>query len=288
MEPIFEMIDLSKRYDDFQLEPINLSMPKGYIMGFVGPNGSGKSTTIKLMLNLIKKDSGQVKIFGLDSVEDEIAIKQRIGFVLDDTFFHEGMTIKEVEWFVSGFYKEWDVKQFNEYLKKFKLPLKKKIKELSTGMKAKLSLAIALSHHAKLLILDEPTSGLDPIVRDDILTELFAVIKDEECGVFFSSHITSDIEKVADYITFIHDGKIVFAETKEAILETYHVIKGSKQMLNDVKDYIISYRQSEFGFDALTTQAANLRKLGLDRLIIEKATIDDIMLYHIKGESRGV
>jgi len=282
MSDLIEIKDLSKKLGNFELKNISFSLAPGYVMGFVGPNGAGKSTTIKLMLNLLRKQSGSIKLFGLDNVKDEMEMKQQIGFVLDETYFHECMTVKQVGWFVSGFYRNWDEALFQQYRKKFDLPEKKKIKELSTGMKAKLSLAVALSHHAKLLILDEPTSGLDPIVRDDILSELFQVVKDPDRGVFFSSHITSDLDKVADYITFISNGEIILSTTKDEINEKYAVVKGAKKHLPEIKSHLIRYRETQFGFEGLTNEAAIIRKQG--QFVVEKAKVEDIMLYFEKGE----
>lgn len=283
MSDLIEIRDLNKRMGEFMLQNISFSLAPGYVMGFVGPNGAGKSTTIKLMLNLLQKQSGSIKLFGLDNVKDEAAIKQQIGFVLDDTYFHEGMSVAQVAWLVSGFYQNWDDALFRQYIEKFNLPERKKVKELSTGMKAKLSLAVALSHHARLLILDEPTSGLDPVVRDDILAELFQVVKDPSRGVFFSTHITSDLDKVADFVTFIHNGKIILSITKDEINEKYAVVKGAKNQLPEVKSHLLRYRQTQFGFEGITNEAAKLRKQ--DRLVLEKARIEDIMLYFEKGEA---
>lgn len=281
MSNLIEINNLNKKRGDFSLENISFSLASGYIMGFVGPNGAGKSTTINLMLNLIQKHSGDIKLFNLDHIEDEKEIKQQIGFVLDDTYFYENMTVKQVGWLVSGFYENWDEVLFQNYLKKYNLASKKKIKELSTGMKAKLSLALALSHHPKLLILDEPTSGLDPIIRNEILSELVELVKDPDCGVFFSTHITSDLDRVADFVTFIHNGKIVLSTTKDEINEKYALVKGGKKHLAEAKDYMLGYKENQFGFEGITNQAPILRKQG--QLVIEKAQIEDIMLCFEKG-----
>lgn len=283
MSNLIEIENLNKRLGTFSLQDISFSLSPGYIMGFVGPNGAGKSTTIKLMLNLLRKQSGSIKLFGLDSVADETAIKQQIGFVLDDTYFHENMTVKRVGWLVSGFYQEWDDAVFQQYIEKFSLPTGKKIKELSTGMKAKLSMAVALSHNAKLLILDEPTSGLDPVIRSDILSELFQVVQDPSRGVFFSTHLTSDLDKVADYVTFIHNGKLILSTTRDEINEKYALVKGGKKHLQEAKDFMLRYKETQFGFEGITDEASVLRKQG--QLVLEKARIEDIMLYFEKGEA---
>lgn len=282
MNNLIEIKNINKTFGDFSLKNISFSLEPGYIMGFVGPNGAGKSTTIKLMLNLLKKESGDIKLFNLDHVKDENEIKQQIGFVLDDTYLYEEMTVKQVGWLVSGLYQNWDEALFQEYLKKYKLPEKKKIKELSTGMKAKLSLTLALSHNPKLLILDEPTSGLDPIVRNDILSDLYEVVQDSSRGVFFSTHLTSDLDKVADFVTFIHNGKIVLSTTRDEINERYAIVKGAKKHLDEAKQFMLRYKETQFGFEGITDQAPILRKQ--EKLVIEKATIEDIMLYFEKGE----
>jgi ABC-2 type transport system ATP-binding protein len=279
MNNLLEIKNLCKSYDGFSLDNVSFTLEPGYVMGFVGPNGAGKSTTIKLILNLIQKEEGEVKLFGLDSVQDEMEIKQHIGFVLDDTYFPESMTVQQVEWLVSGFYHAWDSEKFRRYLQNFRVPETKKIKELSTGMKAKLSIAVALSHHAKLLILDEPTAGLDPVVRSEILAELFKVVQDPTCGVFFSTHITSDLDKVADYITFLNDGKVTLTLTKDALDENYALVRGGKKQLEAAKPYLLSYQESPYSFEGLTDQARILHKAWGDQLVLEKAKIEDIMLY---------
>jgi ABC-2 type transport system ATP-binding protein len=279
MNNLLEIKNLCKSYDGFCLDNVSFTLEPGYVMGFVGPNGAGKSTTIKLILNLVQKEGGEIKLFGLDSVSDEREIKQHIGFVLDDTYFPENMTVRQVEWLVSGFYNAWDSEKFRHYLQSFRVPETKKIKELSTGMKAKLSIAVALSHHARLLILDEPTAGLDPVVRSEILGELFKVVQDPACGVFFSTHITSDLDKVADYITFLNDGKVTLTLTKDALDENYALVRGTKKQLEAAKPYLLSYQESAYAFEGLTDQARVLRKAWGDQMVLEKAKIEDIMLH---------
>lgn len=283
MSSLIEVKNLCKDYGEFALDNVSFTLEPGYIMGFVGPNGSGKSTTIKLILNLLRKDSGEIRLFGLDYEKNECEIKQKIGFVLDDTYFYDGMTIKQVGWLVSGLYDEWDNAKFKAYLEKYGLSANKKVKTLSTGMKAKLSLAVALSHNARLLILDEPTSGLDPVVRNDILSELFSVVQDSESGVFFSTHITSDLDKVADFVTFIQNGKILLTTTKDDINENYALVKGPKSLLPEVRGFVLRYRESEFGFEALTNQAFKLK--GMEGILVEKAKIEDLMLHFERGET---
>ncbi len=283
MSYLIEVDHLQKRFEGFALQDVSFTLEPGYVMGFVGPNGAGKSTTIKLLLGLLHKEGGDIRLMGLDSVKDEMAVKQQVGFVLDQTYFHETMKISEVEWLVSGFYHAWDSAAFQRYLAKFCLPADKRVKELSSGMKAKLSMAVALSHGARLLILDEPTSGLDPVVRDDILEELLAVVRDAERGVLFSTHITSDLDKIADYLTFIKEGKIILSTTRDDINADYAVVKGAKAALAGAMDYLVRYRETEFGFEALTDRAQALRKRCAEKLVLEKAKVEDIMLFYEKG-----
>lgn len=284
MSYLIEATNLHKRMGNFLLQDISFTLEPGYIMGFVGSNGAGKSTTIKLLLNIMKRQSGEVRLFGLDNIKDEIQIKQQIGFVIEGTQFHEMMTVSQVVWLVSSFYKQWDAAVFSKLAKRYDLPMKKKIKELSTGTKAKLSVAIALSHHARLLILDEPTSGLDPVVRDDILKDLRDVVKDQSCGVFFSTHITSDLDKIADYLTFIQNGRIILSATKDEIDEKYAIVKGAKKNFDDIKSYILRFVKTDLGFAALTQEAAFIRKT-FPWAVIEKSSVEDVLIYHEKGEA---
>lgn len=283
MNKILEITNLKKNYKNFSLKGINITLERGYIMGFIGPNGSGKSTTIKLIMNLIKKDSGEIKIFGLDNEQNDISIKERIGFVYDENHFYEELTVKEMKDVIRPFYSRWDEGVFNQYAKNFELPLKKKIKHLSKGMKMKFSLAIALSHHAELLIMDEPTSGLDPLIRSELLDVLQSLLQDENKSIFFSSHITSDLDKVADYITLIDNGEIILSQTKDELLEEYCIVKGRKSQLDTHHGVnFIGLKQNDFGFEALSKNKKDvLNQLG-DSVLIEKPTLEDIMLFFTK------
>lgn len=281
---ILEVKNLTKNYKDFTLNDVNFKLKKGYIMGFIGPNGSGKSTTINLIMNLIKKDSGNVKIFGLDNIKCEKDIKQRIGFVYDETYCYENLKLIEMKNIISRFYKNWDDNAFNKYLLDFNLPKDKKIKELSKGMKIKYSLAIALSHKAELILMDEPTSGLDPVFRSELLQILRFIIQDENKSIFFSTHITTDLEKVADSITFINKGKIVFSDSKDDILEKYKIVKGDRSFITDnTKREFIGINENSFGFEALTDNAERIKKVIGKDILIERASLEDIMVYTVKG-----
>lgn len=284
MDNILEVKQLRKNFKTFALKDISFTLPKGYIMGFIGPNGAGKSTTIKLIMNLLKKDGGQINVFGKDHIKYEKEIKNHIGFVYDQNHFYEELTLREMKNVIAPFYNSWDDKMFDKYMRIFELPINKKIKDLSKGMKMKFSLAIALSHDAKLLIMDEPTSGLDPIVRSELLDILYDVIQDEEKSIFFSTHITSDLDKVADYITFIHDGEIILSSTKDDILDNYCIVKGGKELLDThTQEIFIGMRKNNFGFEGLASDRQKVQNLFKSRVIIEKPSLEDIMLFTVRG-----
>ena len=283
MENILEIKDLSKKYDCFALNNINIQLPKGTIMGFIGENGAGKTTTIKLILNIIKRDSGNIKIFGLDNIENEREIKENIGVILDDSFLSEYLTPSDINKIMKNIYKRWDEKMYFKYIEKFKLPKEKISKEYSTGMKMKLKIAVALSHHPKLLILDEPTSGLDPVARNEILDIFQDFIQDENKGIFVSSHITSDLEHIADYITFINNGEIVFTKTRDELLENYGIVKCSEDEFKKInKKGYIKYKKNRYEYDILIEDKDKFKKI-YDISIIDKPSLEDIMLIYIKG-----
>lgn len=283
MENAIEVKGLTKKRDTFFLNNVNLTVPKGYIVGLIGENGAGKSTTIKAILNLIHKDSGTIKIFGQDYQQHEKEIKQQIGVVFDDCHFPKQLTAKDLNLILKNIYSNWDTNLYHDYLNQFKLPLNKPIKDLSRGMKMKLSLATALSHRPKLLILDEPTSGLDPIVRNEILDIFLDFIQDEEHSVLISSHITSDLEKIADYITFIHEGEIVFSDSKDHLLYDYGLIKcQEKDFCSIDPEDIVNYKKHPYHMEVLIK---NKRKLEnkYKALTMDSVSIEDLMLLHIGG-----
>ena len=285
MEYALELLNVSKKYSNFQLDQVSFQVPRGHIVGFVGENGAGKTTCIKAIMNLIKLDDGEIRIFGKDYKENELEIKEQIGIVFDECCFHETFRTKDIDCMMSGIYKNWDSKMFYDYCRKFDLPQGKCIKEFSRGMKMKLSIAAALSHHAKLLILDEATSGLDPVVREEILDIFMDFIQDEEHTIFVSSHIISDLEKIADYIIFIHGGKVNFHESKDDLLEQYGVARITEtQYQNLSPEFISRVRKSKFGVEVLTNQR---RKLALEKpeYIVDSASIEEIILFMVKGEA---
>ena len=284
MDNILEIKDLCKRYADFELKNVNIQLPKGTIMGFVGENGAGKTITIKSILNIIKRDSGEIKVFDLDNIKDEKKIKENIGVVLDDSFLSEYLNPTDINKIMKDIYKNWDEKLYFKYIKEFKLPEQKISKEYSSGMKMKLKIAVALSHHPKLLILDEPTSGLDPIARSEILDIFQDFIQDEEHGIFVSSHITSDLEHIADYITFINNGEIVFTKTRDELLDNYGIVKCTEEQFKTIKkDDYIKYKKNKYEYDILIEDKHEFKK-KYDFSIIDKPNIEDIMVIYIKGE----
>ncbi|KEH99173.1 ABC transporter ATP-binding protein [Clostridium massiliodielmoense] len=285
MDKILEVSNLRKEYDKFILDDINFTLDRGYIMGFIGPNGAGKSTTIKLIMNLIKKTSGEIKVFGKDNVRNEREIKEKIGFVYDESHFYEDLKVDTMKNIIASFYKNWNEDVFKKYIRDFDLDPKKKIKELSKGMKTKFQLAIALSHNAELIIMDEPTAGLDPIFRREILDILIDTIQDERKSVFFSTHITTDLDRIADYVTFINNGKMIFSQNKDEILENYAIVRGGLDLLNDEnKKYFIGVSKNSFGFEAIVKNKNEVKRIFKDKCIIERPTLEDIMIHTVRGE----
>jgi ABC-2 type transport system ATP-binding protein len=279
MNNILEVRGLCKNYGSFTLHDVTFDVPRGYIMGFIGPNGAGKTTTLKLILGIANADSGSIKMFGrIDSpVQNE-----EIGVVMDAPMYVDDWKICDVETTIAPFYRGWDKRAFASYLKKFGLDPKKKVKELSRGMKVKLQIAAALTHNAKLLILDEPTSGLDPVARDEIGDLLREFVADENKSVLFSTHITSDLDKTADYITFILNGGIIYTGAKDDLLEKYARVTGGLSDLNaQEKKLIIGYREHGTGFEGMI-ETANTGKLP-KAVLTEEIGLDEIIIFMNKG-----
>ena len=286
MTNCIEIKRLCKSYGDFTLKNIDLTLPGGSILGLIGENGAGKTTTIKCILNLIRRDAGEIALLGHDNIKEERLAKQDVGMVLDECFFHDTLRPKDVSKILAPAYKHWDNQLFLDYLDKFGLPEKKLIKEFSRGMKMKLSLSAALAHHPKLLILDEATAGLDPVVRDEILDEFLGFIQDEDHAILMSSHITSDLEKVADYIAYIHQGQVVLSDAKDNILDSYGRVGCTAGQLEaiDPRD-VLRVRRGSFGCEALVKdRSAFARKYPM--LLVERTTLEDIMLFVGKGEAK--
>ena len=271
---------LSKRYATFQLKDVSFSLEPGYIMGFVGVNGAGKTTTLKSMLGMVHPDAGSVRIMGQDFGENEIALKQKIGVVLGDKDVYGSYRVSRIAKVTSRFYHEWDADLYASYAERFKLDQSKKVSELSTGMQTKLLLALALSHNAKLLVLDEPTSGLDPAARDQLLEILQSLVEGGERSVLYSTHITSDLEKCADFVTYIDDGEILYSNPKDDFVETYRIVQGTTEELTDArKAKLIAQRKHDYGFAALINAAD---AGAFDGLSMTLPTIEDIMIYHAR------
>ena len=284
MKNCIEIRGLCKSYGDFALNHIDLTLPGGSILGLIGENGAGKTTTIKCILNLIHRDAGEITLLGYDNIREERLAKQDIGLVLDECFFHDTLRPLDVGRILAPSFQRWDEALFRSYLKKFSLPEKKLIKEFSRGMKMKLSLSAALAHRPKLLILDEATAGLDPVVRDEILDEFLGFIGDEDHAILMSSHITSDLEKVADYIAYIHQGQVVLSDAKDNILDSYGRVGCTAGQLEaiDPRD-VLRVRRGSFGCEALVKdRSAFARKYPM--LLVERTTLEDIMLFVGKGE----
>lgn len=277
MDYALEIKDVSKKYQEFTLDSISLVLPKGCIMGIIGENGAGKSTTIKLILDLIHRDAGTICVLGRDN-RNLGPVKENIGVVLDESCFPDNLNIRDINLIMSNIYSTWNQDVFLSYRKRFSLPDGKTIKQYSRGMKMKLAIAVALSHDSQLLILDEATSGLDPIVRDEILDIFLEFIQDESHSILISSHITSDLEKVCDYITFLHKGRIVFSQEKDSLMEDYGILKCSLSEFENIdKGVVKGCRKSNFGVEALVR-----RKQLKGSYIVDPASLEEIMLYHAK------
>ena len=287
MENSIEIKELTKRYDGFTLDHVSFTVPNGSIMGFIGQNGAGKTTTINSILNIIKKDSGEIKLLGLDHLKHETEIKEQIAAVFDELPFSEDLNAKQLGRILRGVFKDWDAVQFQSYLDRFQLPSKKKFGQFSKGMKMKLQIASALSHHAKLLVMDEATTGLDPVVRNEFLDLFMEFIQEENHSILMSSHITSDLEKVADYVTFIDRGKILITGMKDEILDNHGVIKCSKADFAqiDPKDYVAA-RLTDFGAEVMVSDR-RLTAKNYGGLVLDKTTLEEIMLFYVTAGRNG-
>ncbi len=281
-----EIEGLTKQYDGFLLDHINFCVPKGSIMGFIGQNGAGKTTTIKTILNLSSADSGTVRLLGMDHIQDEIAIKERIAVVFDELPFHDVFHAKQIARILRGVYSNWDDALYESYLDRLALPKKKKIGEFSKGMKMKLQIACALSHGAELLIMDEATTGLDPVVRSEILDIFLEYLQDEGHSILMSSHITSDLEKIADGVTFIDKGKLLISGYKDEILESHGILKCTKRDYGELdREDIISARLTEFGAEVLVSNKEQCRK-KYSGLVLDSASLDEIMIFYVHREKK--
>lgn len=275
---------LTKRYRDFILDHVSFSVPCGAVVGFIGENGAGKSTTLKAILDLVKKDAGTISILGKHEQDIDFVTRNKIGVVFDGNNYPEKLTPKQLSSFLNSVYASWDEEKYFSMLDKLSLPVNKRIKRFSKGMKMKLAITAALSQNPELLIMDEPTSGLDPVMRDDVLNMILDFVQDEKHSVLLSSHITSDLEKIADYIVFIHNGKVVFDKSKQELMCQYGIMKCSEAQFEAMdKENILYYRRQGYESDVLTADRDTMQKKYPD-MQIAPAAIDDIMLFYIKGE----
>jgi ABC-2 type transport system ATP-binding protein len=273
--------NLNKYYEKFHLKDVSFDLEEGYIMGFIGSNGAGKTTTLKAILNMIHTDGGEIRIFGKNYKDHELELKQDIGVAFGGVNFYTKSKISTLTDVVKRFYSNWDEETYFYYLKKFKLDPDKKISALSEGMKVKYSLTLALSHQARLLILDEPTSGLDPVARDQLLETFQELVEDGTRSILFSTHITSDLDKCADYVTYINNGEIIASNTRDEFLDTYRIIKGTQQDFETVSKNLIAYKTNAFGFTGLVKKSEFTPVNGL---LQEKPNLEDIMIYYARRE----
>ena len=285
-ENAVEVKEITKKYDGFTLDNVSFNVPAGSIMGFIGQNGAGKTTTIRSLLNIIGIDSGEIRLLGLDHIKDEYAIKERIAVVFDELPFHDSFNGMALSRMFSGLYGAWDKDKFLSLCDRFGLPVKKKLSKFSKGMKMKMQIATALSHNAELLIMDEATTGLDPVVRNEILDMFREYLMDGDRSILMSSHITSDLEKIADSVTFIDRGKILLTGYKDDILDTHAVIKCTKDEYRDIDpaDYI-SARVNDFGAEIMTADR-NAAAKKYSGAVVEKTTLEEIMLFYVNREKK--
>ena len=284
MENALEINGLCKHYDGFALQDVSFTLPRGVVMGFIGENGAGKTTTIKAVLNLIRRDAGAIKVLGLDNIAQERAVKERIGVVLEDGCFLNTLTARHVDVLMGKAYQSWQSEQFFRFMERFGIDRNKKIKDYSKGMRMKLSIATALSHHPRLLLLDEPTSGLDPVVRNELLDEFLDFIQDEGRAILLSSHITSDLEKAADYVTYLHRGRVAVQGAKDELLESYGRLACARSDLQGVDPaLLVGARTGQFGCEALVRDRRAFRR-QYPALTVDPVTLEDIMVFTVRGD----
>jgi ABC-2 type transport system ATP-binding protein len=289
MKSVLEIKDLRKEYPEFILENISWDVPQGYIMGLIGPNGAGKTTTIKLVMNLIRSDGGQAKVFGLDNIKNEKQIKNKIGYVGEEQYFYDYRSADWTGKFVSHFFDRWDRDRYRTLLDRFEIPPKKRIRKFSKGMKVKLSLAIALSHNPDLILLDEPTSGLDPIIRREVIDFLKTFTEEDDKSVIISSHITDDVARIADYITYMVNGKIVLTDSKDGLLSDWKKIHFTPDSLDkSIVDSLENVESHMFGSSGLTKNYPKIQEalspgIASGDIKVESVGLDDILISLVKG-----
>lgn len=278
---MLQITDVIKKYKGFTLGPVRLDLEPGYVLGLIGPNGAGKTTLIKLILGLVRPDSGGIRVFGLDACREGKEVRRRIGFVHDENHIFDDLNIGQIRRIAAPLYPGWDSGRYESLIDRFGLPEGKKIRNFSKGMKTKFALALALAHGAELVLLDEPTSGLDPVVRSEILGLISETLESGNVSVVYSTHITSDLDKIADYVTFLDDGKIVFSESRNDIIDGHYICKGGLDDLkNGSRPRFIKVRRNEYGFQGLVKGAENLPQ----GFTVERPNLEEIMLFYVKGE----
>ncbi|MDB2110865.1 ABC transporter ATP-binding protein [Clostridium paraputrificum] len=282
-----EFKGVKKRRGNFQLSIDDLLIESGYITGFIGPNGSGKTTTIKLIMNMLKIDSGIIKVFNND-IRDYFAYKSEIGYVGDEAGFLDTVKVKNIKKYMSNFYEKWDEDLYKKYISKFRIDENKLYKDFSKGQKKQFELIIALSHHPKLIIMDEPTANLDPRVRSELLEMLQEHIEREEATVFYSTHITSDLEKTADYIVMIYEGKIILTGIKDELLEEHAIIRGKTELLGMESEKILrGIKINRYGFEGMTSDKNKAFEIFGKEVVYDKATLEDILLFYTRGDENA-
>ena len=283
---VIELKNVVKDYGDFKLDHISFAVPEGFVCGFIGQNGAGKTTTINLILDIINRDEGEINLFGKPVDNNHAYVREDVGVVFDEMGFHEFMTAKDINIMMKNIYKNWDEVAFFDYLKKFSLPSKKKCGAFSRGMRMKLQIAVAMSHKAKLLIMDEPTSGLDPIVRNEMIGIFRNFVVEEDHTILLSSHITGDLEKIADEVVFIDGGKIVLSGNKDEILEKHGILKCKKEEASKVSEaLIVGVEEEAYSTSILVNDRHAAAKLYPD-MVIEEAALEDIMIYYVNAKKR--
>jgi ABC-2 type transport system ATP-binding protein len=287
---ILDLRSVTKAYEGFTLRDVSFTLPSGYIMGLIGHNGAGKTTLLSLILNLVRLDAGEIRVFGLDHRLEEVAVRSRIGFVHEVPTFFGGLSVERAASVVAPFYPSWDESGFREVASEFGLALGKKLGRLSHGMRMRFALALALSHDAELLLLDEPSSGLDPAFRRDLLERLSGVIEGGRTSVLFSTHITSDLDRIADFVTFLQQGRLVFSTTREGVLERWFLVRGSPELLDEATNRLFAgVVTGEYGFTGLTEKLPELRgRIPEDAMVVEPATLEDVVFYTGRTGKEGL
>ncbi|GGH18329.1 ABC transporter ATP-binding protein [Paenibacillus segetis] len=284
MSHAIEVTEVSKTYKNYKLSDVTFGVPKGYITGLIGPNGAGKSTIIKMIMGMVQPDQGSISVLGNVLSPHSGNYKEEIGYVSDENIYYDCLSMRRMKQIIAPFYSKWDEDAYTKYMTLFELPERKKIKDCSKGMKMKFSIAMALSYHPSLLIMDEPTAGLDPVFRRELLDLLSDYIMDEEKSILFSTHLTTDLDRVADYITFLNKGSLVLTDTKDDVLERYILVRGASSLLDsDVRKELVGVRETAVGFEGLARERNKAMELFGDRVLYQQPTLEEIMYFTSKG-----